>query len=126
MLDRLIENFRSGANDFARAGEALFGAYCAQQLVGVGGLNIDPYFEHETLGRVRHLFVHPSARGAGIGRALVEAIEARARGCFQRLQLFTPDQLAACFYEALGHEAVDGVTKVSHWKWLDRSSSSLH
>ena len=118
MLDRLTDNFRSGKNTFSRSGEALFGAERSGELVGVGGLNIDPYFDDAGVGRIRHLYVHPVARNNGVGRMIVNAIEAYATGRFVRLQLFTPTEAASRFYETLGYLAVSGVGKVSHAKEL--------
>jgi GNAT superfamily N-acetyltransferase len=118
MLDRLIDNFRSGENRFDRSGEALFGAEQSGKLVGIGGLNVDPYFNDAGLGRVRHLYVHPAARKSGVGRMITEAIEAHAAGRFTKLQLFTPTEAAAKFYEVLGYAVVSGVEKVSHAKAL--------
>ena len=119
MLDKLVAKFRSGDNAFDRPGEALFGAEQSGELVGIGGLNIDPYFSDSQLGRVRHLYVHPAARKAGIGRLITEAIENHAVGRFARLQLFTPTEAASAFYEALGYVAVSEVEKVSHAKVLN-------
>ena len=116
MLDRLVERFRAGTNRFDLAGEALFGVERSGALVGIGGLNIDPYFEDPTVGRVRHLYVHPDVRATGVGRKLMQAIETHAKGSFLRLQLFTPEKAAGEFYEALGFELLQGVHKVSHAK----------
>ena len=51
---------------------------------------------------------------------MVEALEARARGVFPMLQLFTQASRAGAFYEALGYQPVQGQTKVraSHRKAL--------
>ena len=117
MLDRLIADFRSGENAFDRPGEALFGAETPGNLLGIGGLNIDPYFRDVRLGRIRHLYVHTSARNAGVGRMITEAIEADAAGQFDKLQLFTPNEAASKFYEALGYLVVSR---------LDRNVPSLN
>ena len=79
----------------AGPGEALFGATRDGMLVGIAGLNVDPYFEEPGVGRVRHLYVHPAHRRGGVGRKLTAAIERAARGHFERLQLFTPTESAA-------------------------------
>jgi amino-acid N-acetyltransferase len=49
--------------------------FSGDRLVGCGAL----HFYSPTVGEVRSLAVHPDAKGHGIGRILVEALEAEAR-----------------------------------------------
>ena len=121
MIARLVARYRSGENTFSSPGEALFGAFRSADLVGIGGLNVDPYFSDETLGRVRHLYVMPQARKLGVGRELVLCIEHEAQQHFTRLQLQSPNHAASAFYQGLGYTAVVGVEKVSHEKRLGLS-----
>jgi len=88
-LTRLRDQWRDGTNRFDKPGEALFGAFLGERLVGVCGLNVDPYAGDDRVGRVRRLFVDPAARGRGVGGALVRAVVERARGRFDRLRLRT-------------------------------------
>jgi GNAT superfamily N-acetyltransferase len=106
-MQRLEQDWRSGANRFDRAGEALFGAFSGERLVGVGGLNRDPYVRTEGIGRLRHLYVAFDARRRGVGRLLVERIIAEARGSFAVLRLRTPSADAAAFYCRLGFIETD-------------------
>lgn len=76
-------------------------------VVGVCGLNRDPYDDDAATGRVRHLYVADAARRDGVGTALVRAVEDAARGSFTRLRLRTLNPRAARFYEAIGYIAVD-------------------
>jgi len=117
-VDRLIYDFASGTNTFSNAGEALFEVRKAGALIGIGGLNKDPYSGDATVGRVRRLYVDPDYRGEGVGRCLMEAIEHAARDSFSQLQLFTDTIRARKFYSRLGYEAVAGNEKVSHVKRL--------
>src|SRR5262249_51280807 len=55
LVRRLTEEWASGVNRFDRPGEILFGAFIDGRLVGVCGLNVDPYAGNERVGRVRHL-----------------------------------------------------------------------
>ena len=107
---RLAEEWASGANHFDRPGEALFVARDDRRVVGVGGLNLDPYAAEPTVGRVRHLYVLTAYRRLGIGRRIVEEIIEAARGRFERLRLSTSNPEAALLYERLGfHPRADDV-----------------
>jgi GNAT superfamily N-acetyltransferase len=99
---RLVEEWVSGANRFDHPAEALFAARINGQLVGVCGLNVDPYAAQERIGRVRHLYVLSAFRRLGVGRRLVTQVIETARGRFDILRLRTANPAAAQFYEALG------------------------
>jgi len=115
-LTTLARNFESGTNRFAGAGEVLLTLWDGDDLLGIGGLNRDPYFPERTVGRLRHLYVLPPLRSRGLGRSLVKALENHAKGVFPVLQLFTQSPRAGAFYEALGYQSIQGETKVSHRK----------
>ena len=70
-------------NRFDRAGEALFGGRIDGQLVGICGLNVDPYAADDGIGRVRHLYVWSIHRRLGVGRALVTHVIQAAHGRFR-------------------------------------------
>jgi GNAT superfamily N-acetyltransferase len=99
---RLAEDWATGRNRFDRPGEALFGALTDGHLVGVCGLNVDPYAAEPRVGRVRHLYVLTAHRRLGVGRQLVVTVVAAARGPFAMLRLGTVNPEAARLYEALG------------------------
>jgi ribosomal protein S18 acetylase RimI-like enzyme len=101
-VGRLAEEWESGRNRFDRSGEALFGALTDRHLVGVCGLNIDPYAVGPRVGRVRHLDVLTAHRGLGVGKQLVGAVVVAARGPFVTLRLSTANPAAARLYESLG------------------------
>jgi len=102
IVRRLVDEWVSGANRFDRAGEALFAVRIEGRLVGVCGLNVDPYSAEPRLGRVRHLYVLSAYRRRGIGRQLVAEVIAASRGRFDHLCLSTGNPVAARFYERLG------------------------
>jgi aspartate racemase len=111
---RLVEEWASGANRFDGPGEALLGAWIDGQLVGVCGLNVDPFATGARVGRVRHLYVLSSARGGGVGRSLTAEVIRAARGPFDTLRLRTGNATAARLYEALGFRRVDGAADCTH------------
>jgi len=103
---RLVVEWTSGANRFDRPGEALFAARVDGQIVGVCGLNRDPYTAEARVGRVRHLYVLEAHRRHGVGRRLVAAVMAAACSTFDRLRLRTNNPEAASLYEAMGFSCV--------------------
>ena len=107
LVRRLVTEWEDGSNQFARPGEVLFAAVCDERIVGVCGLNVDPYASNEDVGRVRHLYVLSEFRRQGIGRKLVEEVIAAARGRFRVLRLRTDNADAARLYERLGFQACD-------------------
>ena len=110
IVRRLVDDWASGVNRFDRSGEALFAARLEGHLVGVCGLNVDPYSAEAGLGRLRHLYVLSAYRRRGIGRQLVAEVIAAARGRFDRLRLSTRNPEAAQLYERMGF----GSTEAAH------------
>jgi ribosomal protein S18 acetylase RimI-like enzyme len=106
LVRKLVDEWRDGSNAFDRPGEAVFGARVDGRLVGVCGLNVDPYAGDERIGRVRHLYVLNAARRLGVARALMAEIVAAARGRFGTLRLSTSNPAAARLYESLGFRAM--------------------
>jgi GNAT superfamily N-acetyltransferase len=113
-VSRLAEEWESGRNRFDRPGEALFGALTDGGLVGVCGLNVDPYAGEPRIGRVRHLYVGMAHRRHGVGRQLVGAVVAAARGSFATLRLSAANPQAARLYETLGFRRRAGDARCTH------------
>ena len=68
-IEKLMNEWQSGANRFDAPGEVLIGAFQNESLVAVCGLNIDPYAGDSAVGRLRHLYVLKSARRQRLGSA---------------------------------------------------------
>jgi len=102
LVRRLVDEWVNGTNRFDGRGEGFFVARADGQLVGVCGLNVDPYAADQRVGRVRHLYVLARYRRQGIGRRLVAEVIEAARGGFDTLRLRTANPAAARLYEALG------------------------
>lgn len=113
-VSRLAEEWESGRNRFDRPGEVLFGALTDEGLVGVCGLNVDPYAGEPRVGRVRHLYVLTVHRRRGVGRQLVGAVVAAARGPFAALRLSTVNPQAVRLYEMLGFRRRAGDARCTH------------
>lgn len=114
---RMLTEWRNCVNLFGRPGEGFFVSAISGQVVGMCGLNIDPYGDDQSLGRIRHLYVLPSARRTGIGTSLVVACLELAANTFARVRLRTFDQSAAAFYTAIGFRAVSE-PDATHEMWL--------
>ena len=72
-----------------------------------------PFPSTDHVWTITGLAVDPAAQGAGVGRALVEALadEARARGARRlTLRVFAPNEVARRLYERCGFE-VEGVLR---------------
>jgi GNAT superfamily N-acetyltransferase len=107
LLQRLCDEWRSGANRFDREGEALFVAWQRGKLVGLCGLNRDPFPDaRRDDARLRHLYVEPAARRAGIGRDLTLRCLDHARGGFARVRLRCHQPAAIALYRTLGFAPV--------------------
>ena len=114
-VGRLAQEWADGRNRFDGPGEVLFLARLDGELVGVGGLNRDPYLEDPSVGRVRHLYVEPAARGVGVGELLLREIVAAARPAFRVLRLST--RQAGPFYERRGFVPVEEPKATHRFDW---------
>jgi GNAT superfamily N-acetyltransferase len=97
-LDRLVDEWGSGTNRFDKPGELLIGAFRADSIIAVCGLNRDPYADRDEIGRLRHLYVRPSARCCGVGSALVGHLLSRAEEAFRVVRLRTATPGASALY----------------------------
>jgi GNAT superfamily N-acetyltransferase len=114
LVRRLVDDWDDGSNRFDRPGELALQARLGDKLVGVGGLNRDPYLDDPVVGRIRHLYVSPDARRQGVGRSLVLGLIDAARPTFRRLRLRTSQPEASLLYLALGFEATGDELDASH------------
>ncbi|MET3504728.1 GNAT family N-acetyltransferase [Halalkalibacter oceani] len=80
-----------------------FVVYDDEQPVGAGRLRfVDGY------GKVERICIAESVRGKGVGRLLMEKIEATARGEGAEKMKLNAQRQAERFYEKLGYETVSG------------------
>jgi len=105
-VDKLVVEWGSGTNRFARTGEVFLVAFRATNLIAVGGINRDPYTDQDGIGRLRHLYIRKSDRRSGVGSALVQQLLEHAKDVFHSVRLRTETREAADFYISLGFHAV--------------------
>jgi len=106
-LARLKGQWDLSENRFDKPGECLVGAWSGCELVGVGGLNIDPYCTHEfSVARLRHLYVKIGYRRSGVGSLLVSRLVYQAKQDFSIVRLRVADEKGAQFYENVGFSRV--------------------
>nr|WP_318280836.1 GNAT family N-acetyltransferase [Paenibacillus bovis] len=94
------------------------------EVIGIGGLNIDPYLNLSDVGRVRHLYVLRKNRGTGAGKKLLNAIIDEARENFRTIRLSSTDNPAAVnLYIVCGFSKVEGIYKASHILELSKADN---
>ncbi len=77
LVQRTIDDWNDGTNRFSHGGEGLWGLISGAELIGIGGLNIDPYVEDRGAGRVRHLYIRQAYRRKGCATLLMDTIVGR-------------------------------------------------
>lgn len=113
LVQRTIDDWKNGTNRFSGPGEKLWGLFLGPDLVGICGLNRDPYMQEPNVGRVRHLYVMEAHRLKGYATLLMNVVIHEAKQHFAVLRLFTGNPATAKFYEKLGFQNLTG-DKVSH------------
>jgi GNAT superfamily N-acetyltransferase len=101
-MDKLCDEWQSGANRFSGSGEVFLGVFQGPRLIGLGGLNVDPYVTGSETGRLRHVYVLNSHRRQGVATKLVRKLLDEASYSFRSARLFTDTKAGAMFYEAVG------------------------
>lgn len=114
----LRDEWEAGANRFSLPGEAFYTARMEGRLVGVCGVNQDPFAQKAKIARLRRLYVIPELRRKGVGRQLVKRALEDAVKNFEVIRLRTVDSNSAAFFEAIGFIKVKGDESATHLKGL--------
>jgi GNAT superfamily N-acetyltransferase len=114
-VTRLVRDWRDGTNRFERPGENFFVASDDGPIIGVCGVNVDPYTSNYGTGRLRHLYMHPEYRRRGIGAALVNECRHASSTHFVRLRLRTTNPAAASLYLSMAFVEVDEPDATHAW-----------
>ncbi len=62
-LIRLINEYKNKVNVFNKTRECLYGIFQGDMLIGVGGLNGDPYTKDNKIGRLREILYFKGLSG---------------------------------------------------------------
>lgn len=114
-VTRTRSEWEAGVNRFDDFGECFFVAVIEREVLGICGLNRDPYVDDPTVGRLRHLYVHPSHRRAGMAAELVGYCLSAAVGCFESIRLRTSNPAADVLYRSIGFELVEDPSATHEW-----------
>jgi GNAT superfamily N-acetyltransferase len=121
-VQKLYDEYFDGTNRFNQNGESLFLAKSKDEILGIGGLNIDPYLNDTNIGRVRHLYLLPEWRCKGIGKELLITIIEESRTHFESITLYTDNPIADKLYTNFGFVRAEGIYKASHlWRWQEKN-----
>ncbi|MEK3973267.1 GNAT family N-acetyltransferase [Psychrobacillus sp. FSL K6-1267] len=99
-VSRLASEYEDGTNRFSEQGEALYGAWEAEELVAIGGLNRDILGSDSA--RLHRFYTLPDYRRKGIGSELFKVILVGAKGQFNEITTKTESTKADAFYRANG------------------------
>ncbi|MGE0047292.1 MAG: GNAT family N-acetyltransferase [Hyphomonadaceae bacterium] len=118
-MERLADEWESGAQRFDKPGEALFAVFMEGEVAGIGGVTREPNEPDGAVLRARRLYVRPAYRKLGVGRAIAGAIVQEAFDEAPALYVNvsaggSDSQAASVFWERMGFERVDGVAGISH------------
>lgn len=117
---RTVAEWEDGTNRFDGAGEVFLRARVEGHLVGICGLNRDPYLDDATVGRLRHLYVAPEHRRNGLARLLVQRCLAEAAPVFERVRLRTSNPAADALYQDSGFRVIEDPTATHEWRHPSR------
>jgi GNAT superfamily N-acetyltransferase len=111
-LERLVAEWISHETRFDREGESLLAAYVEGELVGIGGITVDPALMGVL--RMRRFYIRPLWRGHGIGRKLALSLLGRVERVNRMVIVNAGTAEAPAFWEALGFtlDRRDGHTHV--------------
>ena len=99
-------NHLDSVDELAKEHVYFVGAFADERLVGCGAVKIMP----GTYGEIKRMYVHPDARGKGVGGQILLALETHliARGVlYARLETGVSNHEAVALYGRLGYVRID-------------------
>ncbi|MCQ6335283.1 MULTISPECIES: GNAT family N-acetyltransferase [Bacillus] len=119
-LIRLINEYKNKINTFNKTGECLYGIFQGDMLIGVGGLNEDPYTKDNKIGRLRRFYISKDFRRIGLGNLLLNQLLCHAEKYFEVIVLHADTKEGDAFYTANGFVKEELYKGSSHYKVLSR------
>ncbi|EEL34161.1 GNAT family N-acetyltransferase [Bacillus toyonensis] len=119
-LIKLINEYENKINVFNKTGEYLYGIFQGEKLIGIGGLNEDPYTENNKIGRVRRFYIAKEYRRKGLGRLLLVRILSDAKKYFNIVVLNTDTEQGDKFYTSGGFVKGKKYVGASHYLNLNK------
>jgi ribosomal protein S18 acetylase RimI-like enzyme len=120
-VQKTIDEWKNGVNTFSKKGEILLGIFKSDLCIGIGGLNVDPYIDDPSTGRIRHVYISKNHRRKGFAKLLLNKIMRISENHFDTIRLLTTNPAAVCLYESFGFVKVTTGINVSHILSVDRS-----
>ncbi|RAS93112.1 GNAT family acetyltransferase [Bacillus cereus] len=117
-LKKLINEYENKLNTFNKTGECLYGIFQGEKLIGIGGLNEDPYTENNKIGRLRRFYISKDYRRIGLGKVLLNQLLSYAEKNFKVVVLHTDTKQGDAFYTANGFVKGELYKGSSHYKVL--------
>ena len=117
-LIKLISEYENKINTFNKTGECLYGIFQGEKLIGIGGLNKDPYTEDNKIGRLRRFYISKDYRRIGLGKLLLNRLLSHAEMNFQIVVLHTDTKQGDAFYTTNGFVKGKIYKGSSHYKVL--------
>ncbi|MCU5534301.1 GNAT family N-acetyltransferase [Bacillus cereus] len=117
-LKKLINEYENELNTFNKSGECLYGIFQGEKLIGIGGLNADPYTENNKIGRLRRFYIAKDYRRIGLGKLLLNKLLSHAEKYFKVVVLHTDTKQGDVFYTANGFVKREVYKESSHYKVL--------
>lgn len=117
-LKKLINEYENELNTFNKSGECLYGIFQGEKLIGIGGLNADPYTENNKIGRLRRFYIAKDYRRIGLGKLLLNKLLSHAEKYFKVVVLHTDTKQGDEFYTANGFVKREVYKRSSHYKVL--------
>lgn len=117
-LKKLINEYENKLNTFNKTGECLYGIFQGEKLIGIGGLNEDPYTENNKIGRLRRFYISKDYRRIGLGKLLLNQLLSYAEKNFKVVVLHTDTKQGDAFYTVNGFVKGELYKGSSHYKVL--------